>query len=85
MLVMEASSAARASAIWRRVSGEWGRVDGCVDAWGAGPPCVCGLWVEEGWVLVGGSIEGAWVLVEADADADAEPDMMVSVSLFRCR
>ena len=48
MFVMDASRAVRASAIWRRVSGLCGRVEGEVDVYGPG-------WEEAGegalWVV----------------------------------
>jgi hypothetical protein len=67
MLCIDASSAARASAICRSVSGECGREDGDVEVVGleAGTEELDG----PGW---GGESDGALVLVEADAEADAE-------------
>jgi hypothetical protein len=72
MLCIEASRAARASAICRRVSGECGREEGEVD--------VVGSVEEEGGGMVlledgrPGEREGAWVDVEAEAEAEADAD-----------
>jgi hypothetical protein len=72
MLFIEASRAARASAIWRAVSGLWGRVGDadveCDEEW-------------EALLVVGGregEMEGAFV--DVDADAEAEADIIVVVS-----
>lgn len=66
MFSIEASRAVRASAICRIVSGEWGRVEGEVEAGSEesgpealGPGMEC-------------DVDGALVLVEADADAVAD-------------
>jgi hypothetical protein len=66
MLFMEASRAARASAIWRRVSGECGRVDGEVEETGLDGD------TEEVAPGIEGEREGASVLVDANADANAD-------------
>jgi len=77
MLSIEASRAARASAIWRRVSGEWGRVEGWVETLDTE---VDGGWEEVlnwpfdclmlGVGAMAGERDAAWVLVEAEAEAD---------------
>jgi hypothetical protein len=66
---MDASRAARASAIWRAVSGEWGRV-GEVD-WD-------GDWEVEAWLDVDAGREGEreGALVEVEAEAEAEFDIV---------
>ena len=66
---MEASRAARASAICRAVSGLWGRVGEADVDWEA-------LLVVDGGRE--GEMEGAFVDVEADAEA--EPDIVAVVS-----
>jgi hypothetical protein len=67
MLCIEASSAARASAICRRVSGECGSVEGEVEVGS-------GIGAAEDAPGSEGERDGALVLVDADADAD--PDIL---------
>jgi hypothetical protein len=65
MLSIDASSAARASAICRRASGECGSVEGDVDAGSESGPEAAAPGME--W-----EVDGALVLVDADADAVAD-------------